>query len=183
MKPCPTEVSLHGAHLTGRCSVTVCQYAACLGGPICTLSGPNTFFLLPFICSFSLIFPRSFQRFFLVQSDSSSDLIPFYMSPPHICFFLSLCLIAKDILLVLCFISHIRLYWYRYWFCFVYTFTISTLLFARWLSLSVHKLKVAPFLPCLLTVTFCGLLNYTLPLLLTVTVPRYVILLPFGDVV
>lgn len=55
MKPCPTEGSLYGARLTGRCSVTVCQYAACLGGPICSLSGANTFFLLPFKRSFYLI--------------------------------------------------------------------------------------------------------------------------------
>jgi len=182
MKPCPTEVSLHGARLTGRCSVTVCQYAACLRGPICTLSGPNTFFLLPFICSFSLIFPRSFQTFFSrpiwFQLTFYSLL---YVSSTHLFFSIPVSDSQGYFTSTLFYITHSSVFWY--WFCFVCTCTILTLLFARWLSLSVHKLKVAPFLPCLLTVTFCGLLNYTLPLLLTVTVPRYVILLPFGDVV
>ena len=47
----------------------------------------------------------------------------------------------------------------------------------------MYKLEVLPFLPRLLNVTFCGKLYPVLPLLLTVTVPRYVILLPIGHVV
>lgn len=158
MKPCPTEDSLYRVRLTGRCSVTACQYEACLGGPFLTLSGPNTFFLLPFKSSFYLIIPEVSKYFFSPNLISLLTFFSFSLSPPPI-WFLFFSLPESDsqrsFTSSLFYITHTVVF-LQGMFC-VFLQNLNLPLHSNFYQACInHKLRVAPFLECLLTATFCG---------------------------